>query len=959
MATRCWSNDSIVAEHKDLQASAMAVDQSGTLALLYGRRYLAVVNLDEPTETLKKVLRQSKYEVGTADWNPASSHGQFAFSSNQKVEVLRWTNSDFTTEHSLKAHTRVVADLQWHRTDPNLLATCSLDTFLHIWDLRDLRRPALSLSAIVGASHVRWNWTSKDILASAHDGDVKIWDQRKGTAPFQYVSAHLAKIHSLDWNPNSENHLVTSSQDCTVKFFDVNSPRRAESVLTFSFPVWRARHAPFGNGLVTVVVSPLRREENSLLLWNIENQAAPVHTFVGHTDVVQEVAWRKQKDDNHDFQLVTWCKDQSLRIWRIEPSLQKLCGHSPAEPNEEAKEIILDNEILTDPVESQEAVVEDPSPEPTEITTPIMSSPSQAPKTLQQEFSLTNFNIPNVRVDEMDAVARTCIVTATINTHVAVLLFSFPPGYPFNSSPTFQLIKGSTIDASVQAKILKAVKQTAQQRVRKNKSCLEPCLRTLVSSLESLVLTEDTSGNNDFMSQYLEPTSVYGSFKDAYIPFPRSSGVAFCSAGLLVCFGQPGNLSRRVSVRSESSATPRSLSALGPASAAFVSVGSIPPLFAQAGGGNGSQVPEAQGITSFYFPDRQRARSKGRNSASGPSTHRGSVAKPSNKISVTIYDSAGLLFVHRELAEKYKLKGRDTAEVCHHNAGVALSAGRKDLAQVWQLAALAAATPPLPLPLASHWSENDEDSPSAWAAHPFGRAMIEALIQHYAIQCDVQTAAMLSCMFGSRTENLPGHRKKIPNANVSPGGSPYHTVHPADTSLEGWNFHMLKQNRSNSWSDSLDEIKLLTSTSETTDPARMEEIELSHSKMLDEKNSELHDCFKRVYAEILYRWELLEARAQVLKYVSTNIEVHKGVEFLTDCLHCSKPAQGPSCIFCKRLALQCAICHVSVRGSANFCLVCGHGGHTQHMTSWFAKENQCPTGCGCKCLKDSGSILEP
>jgi len=123
--------------------------------------------------------------------------------------------------------------------------------------------------------------------------------------------------------------------------------------------------------------------------------------------------------------------------------------------------------------------------------------------------------------------------------------------------------------------------------------------------------------------------------------------------------------------------------------------------------------------------------------------------------------------VHRELAEKYRLRGRDTADACLYNAGVALSSGRKDLAQVWQLAALAAATPPLPLPLASHWSENDEDSPSAWAAHPFGRSMIEALVQHYAAQSDVQTAAMLSCMFGSRPENQPTHRRKITNTNVS------------------------------------------------------------------------------------------------------------------------------------------------------------------------------------------------
>ncbi|CAB0003424.1 unnamed protein product [Nesidiocoris tenuis] len=52
---------------------------------------------------------------------------------------------------------------------------------------------------------------------------------------------------------------------------------------------------PFGNGLLMVVVPPMKRGENSLLLWNLGNQTAPVHTFVGHSDIVLEFEWRKQR----------------------------------------------------------------------------------------------------------------------------------------------------------------------------------------------------------------------------------------------------------------------------------------------------------------------------------------------------------------------------------------------------------------------------------------------------------------------------------------------------------------------------------------------------------------------------------------------------------------------------------------------------------------------------------------
>jgi len=52
----------------------------------------------------------------------------------------------------------------------------------------------------------------------------------------------ISQIHGLDWSPTHENQLATSSQDCTVKFFDITNPRRAESILTTSSPVWRARY---------------------------------------------------------------------------------------------------------------------------------------------------------------------------------------------------------------------------------------------------------------------------------------------------------------------------------------------------------------------------------------------------------------------------------------------------------------------------------------------------------------------------------------------------------------------------------------------------------------------------------------------------------------------------------------------------------------------------------------------
>ncbi|XP_067001039.2 GATOR2 complex protein WDR59 [Anabrus simplex] len=995
MATR-WSSEFTVAEHRDLQASAMAVDWTGVYVLLAGRRYLAVKNLNDSSDTLHKVPRQSKYEVGAAEWNPSSFNKELcAISSGQRVEILCWrTGGELVQTQSLRSHTRVVSDLNWHRFDPNLLASCSIDTFIHIWDVRDQRRPSLSLSAVAGATQVRWNRLSRYLLATAHDGDIKLWDQRKGTAPVQYIAAHLSKIHGLDWSPNHENQLATSSQDCTVKFFDITNPRRAESILTTSSPVWRARYTPFGEGLITVVVPQLRRGENSLLLWNITNLAAPVHTFVGHTDVVLEFEWRKFNQDSCEYQLITWSKDQSLRIWKIEPFLQKLCGHEPdgkkaAEPQEReesssSRTKVVGEPVLNHPLQNLEngssisdgingLGLDDLAQNELGLSAfddrEVNPSPTQ-PKTLQQEFSLINTNIPNVHLDvQMDLVHRSCTATATRSGHIVILLVNFPPSYPYNSPPSFQFGQGTSVDSNAMAKLLKALKQTAQQRVRKNKSCLEPCLRQLVSTLDQIAINEESEAKpfsrmHSSSSSFLETSNIYGSFQDAYIPFPRTSGAKFCSVGTLVCFGRPP-VTRRLSTRLDSP-TPRSLSALGGNLSSF-HLGGSPSNSSQYSlmyptVGGGSSGDPAMSLSSFYFQERKpstRSRTRTVHSSSrGVTLTTKASSKKSSKAVVTLYDVSPLLYLHRELGEKYVFDSHDVASMCHRNSAIAASVGRRDLVQAWTLAALIAT------PANQLMTEQEDDVP--WALHPFGRTMVESLITYFAKQYDIQMAAMLCCTFGCRTENQESFKNKqlSKSVNVSrlatgkwwlkPGGSPYHTIHQVDTSLEGWNYPMLKQNRSNSWSDSLDDFKF---TSIVEHRESIDSDSERNMKMLDEKNTVLYDSFKKAYAEILYRWHLFDARAQVLKYLSIVPDAHRGVEFFTECQYCSKQVRGASCLYCKRLSLQCAICHVSVKGSSNFCLVCGHGGHTNHMMVWFETETVCPTGCGCCCLLESAGVF--
>ncbi|XP_058011410.1 GATOR complex protein WDR59 isoform X7 [Ahaetulla prasina] len=950
------------------QATAMSVDCLGQHAVLSGRRFLYIVNLDAPADGHRKISRQSKWDIGAVQWNPHESHAHFfAASSNQRVDLYKWKDGNGEIGTSLQGHTRVISDLDWAVFESDLLVTSSVDTYIYIWDIKDTRKPTVSLSAVAGASQVKWNKKNANCLATSHDGNVRIWDKRKPSTAVEYLAAHLSKIHGLDWHPDNENILATSSQDNSVRFWDYRQPRKYLNVLACQVPVWKARYTPFSNGLVTVMVPQLRRE-NSLLLWDVCDLNTPVHTFVGHDDVVLEFQWRKQKEGSKDYQLVTWSRDQTLRMWRVDCQLQRLCSSDPLEGVEE----LIDGISLLPETDKALPVQEtEPQQNFTHGEEEIFKEDSQKsflagkkldqlglPQTLQQEFSLINVQIRNVNM-EMDAVNRNCTVSVHCSNHRVKMLVMFPAQYPNNAAPSFQFVNQTTIPSTMKAKLLKILKDTSMQKVKRNQCCLEPCLRQLVSCLESVVNQEDSSSSDPYalpnsvtppLPTFPRVSNAYGSYQDSNIPFPRTSGARFCGAGYLVYFTRPMTMHRTVS---PTEPTPRSLSALSAYHSGLITPMKIrtesPGNLRLYGGSPTRSEKEQVSISSFYYKERKSRRWKSKREGTEASSR---PIKAAGK--VIIQDISCLLPVHKSLGELYILNVVDIQETCQKNAASAVTVGRRDLLQVWSLATVATDLCLDP--------NADPDLETPWAQHPFGRQLLESLLAHYCQLHDVQTLAMLCSIF--ETQSRP---QGIPNPSGLPPQHPSsHSRYPSFTSsgscssmsdpglsTSSWNPASKDMEHTLGWAESSpDDFRLGNLV--YADPRDRERDQHDRNKrLLDPANTQQFDDFKKCYGEILYRWGLREKRAEVLKFVSCPPEPHKGIEFGIFCSYCRSEVRGIQCAICKGFAFQCAICHVAVRGSSNFCLTCGHGGHTSHMMEWFRTQEVCPTGCGCHCLLES------
>lgn len=490
---------------------------------------------------------------------------------------------------------------------------------------------------------------------------------------------------------------------------------------------------------MTALVPQLRRTENNLWMWNITNLDHPLHSFAGHLDVVLEFGWANHSSKT-ECELVTWAKDNALRLWKFDNqtfqnSISQQYGTTEETiPNCEQEEqyhsdsestklsnVDLSRSSNPSPISSKFESTRSENDNDSDVGKPdsvgggTLTS-SNIILSLSQEFSLVNQNIPNIIIEELNANKRICIV-ATKSVFSCRLKIVFPQNYPYNVIPQFLFLSdhdsssSKSLTESMKKELLKVLQTTATSQVQRNRTCLEKCLRQFTSTFERLISSNHQNATPQKSHTLLDllPSHKYGSYLDASVPFPRTSGARFCSSDILVCFGRPPHLEQ---MNAPTEFTPRSLSALS----AYLTthVRAFTNHFK-----DDKKDSYALSISNFYIDVSRKRKLRHKTSSH---TEKSPKHKTPNLCGpVSVFNAAKLLPISRSLAEQYIVTSKDgIIGICEMNAKIANNAARRDLAQTWTLVRLSAEIYLKNL-------HNSDNFLTPWSEHPLGRKMIQSM----------------------------------------------------------------------------------------------------------------------------------------------------------------------------------------------------------------------------------------
>jgi WD40 repeat protein len=211
-------------------------------------------------------------------------NSQIFASGSEDQTVKIWNLSHRSCLHTLTGHTSAVWSVAFSPNPPSPTPDrSSRETRPHGW---------LPLIRGVGG-----------LLASCSlDRTIRIWDVSNGNC-LHVLVGHGDRIGCVTFSPDG-SQIASASEDQTVKLWDVRSGECLKT-LQHQQRVWSVVFSPDGKNIATGCL------DNTIHIWDVQNSEC-LRTLVGHTGWVLSVIF---SHDGH--QLISGSSDQTVKIWDV------------------------------------------------------------------------------------------------------------------------------------------------------------------------------------------------------------------------------------------------------------------------------------------------------------------------------------------------------------------------------------------------------------------------------------------------------------------------------------------------------------------------------------------------------------------------------------------------------------------------------------------------------------------
>lgn len=219
------------------------------------------------------LIKANPYFLGVC-WEAAGG-GAFAVINQQKD--MGKLKSDFPVFHGHKA---VVLDIDFHPFNDYVVASCSEDTKVMVWNIPEtmtekITEPLVTLSGHARkVGHVIFHPTADNTLASC-SGDlaVKLWDIEKGQQKTELIGC-TDLIQSLTFNYNG-SLCATSCRDKKLRVFDIRANKVVQEADSHT-GVKNSRAVWLGDTNRIATTGFAKTSERQMYIWDISNGITPV-----------------------------------------------------------------------------------------------------------------------------------------------------------------------------------------------------------------------------------------------------------------------------------------------------------------------------------------------------------------------------------------------------------------------------------------------------------------------------------------------------------------------------------------------------------------------------------------------------------------------------------------------------------------------------------------------------------